>query len=107
MRRGAQSAHEAGLRARNVGSLAGDVGGTRETALRHVGTARQPELHDDAGFAGLGIGGAQFHNVLAAIGAVEEQLLAVGGPLDGIDVMANDRIIERFALAEIDADGFL
>src|SRR5439155_12350901 len=46
--------------------------------------------HDDAAFAGLRVARAELHHILAAIGAMEEQLLALGSPKDMIDVVSNN-----------------
>ncbi len=41
-------------------------------------------------------------DVLAAVGAVEEQLAAVGRPRHAVDVVADDRIVERPAVPDVD-----
>src|ERR1041385_7665820 len=69
--------------------------------------ARQPFLaNDDAALAGVWIRGAKLHNVLPPVRAMKQQL-AVARPRDSVNVMADDRVIERFAVAHINLHRFL
>ena len=67
--------------------------------------AGRPFLVDeDAAFAGGRIGGGEFQDVLAAVGPVEVQLLAVGRPGHVVDVVADDGVVEGFAVPRFDLD---
>ena len=59
-------------------------------------------VHDGPALAGLGAAGRELEDVLPAVGAVEEKLLAVGRPGDVVDVVADDGVVERLAVAHVD-----
>ena len=62
---------------------------------------------DDPRRAGLGVRGDELQDVLAAIGAVEQQLAAVGRPRHAVDVVADDGVVERLAVAHVDLRALL
>ena len=50
-----------------------------------------------------GLAAVELHHVLAAIRAVEQQLASVRRPRDVVDVVADDVVVERLAVAHVDA----
>ena len=50
----------------------------------------------------VGTRGGELQDVLPAVGAIEEQLPAVGRPGDAVDVVADDGVVERLAVADVD-----
>ena len=69
------------------------VGHSSRTITRHAPVAR--------------VGRGELHDVLPAVRAVEQQFLAVRRPGDAVDVVPDDVVVERLAVADVDLDGRL
>ncbi len=73
-----------------------------------VDPARRPLFtDDDPRRAGLGVRGDELQDVLAAIGSIEQHFAAVGRPRHAVDVVADDGVVERLAIADIDLRALL
>ena len=55
-------------------------------------------MDNDAALARFGVRGSQFHDLLTAIRTMEQKARSVFRPLDPIDVVTNDVVIERFSV---------
>ncbi len=55
--------------------------------------------------AGLGVRRRELEDVLAAVGAIEQQLAAVRRPGDAVDVVADDTVLEGLPAADVDPGG--